>query len=163
MTENGINVTLDNTEELLKSVKELAKQQVLVGIPSSGSRSDGPSNATLGYIHEFGSPARNIPARPFLFPAVNKLKDKATEMLKEAASLYMDHKEGQAKAVLESIGIMAMNAVKNNIVSGGDPTFAPLAPATLSARQARGHAGTKPLIETGQLLNSITYLVRKKG
>jgi hypothetical protein len=34
---------------------------------------------------------------------------------------------------------------------------------TLERRRAKGRTGTKPLIDTGQLRNAITYVLRKKG
>jgi phage gpG-like protein len=172
MVENGVNVTFDKSEELLASIKDLSKNQVLVGIPASSPSRAGESinNASLGYIHEFGSPAQNIPARPFLIPTINRLRDKAVAMLKQAAEYQFDHKQGEAKNVLNALGLMASQAVKNNIVAGGDPKFTPLAPATIARRTGpmRMHglepdlSSVKPLIDTGQMLNSITYVIRKK-
>lgn len=155
----GVIVSLDKTEELKKQIKELTDQQVLVGIPASTTnRSDPITNAALGYIHEFGSPAQNIPARPFLYPTINKLKDKLTVMLKNAAQLKFDHKDGEAQNQLNAIGLTAANAVKATIVGGGDPKWPPLAPETIAAK-----GSSSSLIDTGQLLNSITYVIRKKG
>lgn len=158
--ENGVLVSLDRTEEVLRSIQELTKKVVLVGIPSTdGGRSGAPiNNATLAYIHEFGSPARNIPARPFLHPTINRLRDQAVAMLRQAADYQMDHKPGDALNQLEALGTLAVAAVKNNIVAGGDPRFAPLAAATIARK-----GSTSPLIDTGQLLNSITYVIRDKG
>lgn len=160
--ETGIGVTVDRVEEFLKSINELTRQQVLVGIPQSTSgRSGSPiDNAALGYIHENGSPAKNIPARPFLYPTVNRLQDQAVGMLKKAAELSLDNKPAQAQNTLEALGMMAATAVKNAIVAGEG--FQPLADATIAARQRRGNMSTKPLIDTAQLLGAISYVVRCK-
>jgi len=48
--------------------------------------------------------------------------------------------------------------VKAKISSG---PFKKLADATLAARRRRGRTGTKPLQDTDQLLNSVTYVMRK--
>ena len=56
-------------------------------------------------------------------------------------------------------GLIAQNSVKATITAGEG--FAPLAESTLAARKRRGVSRTKPLIDTGSLLNSITYVIRK--
>ena len=58
-------------------------------------------------------------------------------------------------------GLVAQAAIKNTLRSGEG--FPPLADATLAARKRAGFTGTKPLIWTGQLLNSITYVIRKRN
>lgn len=157
---NSVKLTYDGSEALLKTLKALTDNVILVGIPAGAGREDGPSNATLGYIHEFGSPARNIPARPFLIPAVNSVQDKAVGLLQQAAACQMDNKPGAAMQALKAAGQLAVNAVKTKIVSG---PFAPLKPATIAARRRRGNLGTKPLIDTTQMLQSVTYVIRKRG
>ena len=158
--ENGVILNLDRLEEMMRKTQELASTQVLVGIPAANtSRKDGPiSNAALGYIHEMGSPARNIPARPWLGPPVNRMKDEAAAMLKQAAELRFDGKTPEADQVLNALGLTAQNKVKANLVAGGDPAFAPNAPSTIARK-----GSDSPLINTAQLLNSITYVLRKKG
>jgi hypothetical protein len=159
--ENGVTLTYDGSEALLKTIKAFAGNIVLVGIPSGSGRADnGPDNAALGYVHEFGSPAKNIPPRPFLIPGVNSVRDKAVKLLQRAAELQLDNKPGPAMQALQAVGQVAADAVKAKIVSG---PFAPLKPATIAARRRRGNLGTKPLIDTTQLLKSITYVIRKRG
>lgn len=58
-------------------------------------------------------------------------------------------------------GLVAQAAVKNTLRAGEG--FPPLADATLAARKRAGFTGTKPLIWTGQLLNSVTYVIRKRN
>jgi hypothetical protein len=38
-----------------------------------------------------------------------------------------------------------------------------LAERTLAARKARGRTGEKPLIDTGQLRNAVTFVVQARG
>lgn len=61
-------------------------KEVLIGIPmSTTERPDGEiTNAELGYIHEYGAPEANIPARPFLIPGVESVKGKALELMKKS-------------------------------------------------------------------------------
>ena len=73
-----VTITKDKVNAVVGSITKLVGKQVLVGIPeANGSRQDPEesapvTNAALGYIHEFGSPRANIPARPFLIPGVRK-------------------------------------------------------------------------------------------
>lgn len=158
--ENGIILNLDRVEEMMRTVKDLAATQVLVGIPAANSPRQGDpiNNATIGYIHEMGSPAHNIPARPWLGPPVNRMKDEAAAMLRKAAELRFDSKAAEADQVLHALGLTAQNKVKTNITSGGDPKFAPNAPSTIARK-----GSDRPLVDTAQLLNAITYVLRKKG
>ncbi|MDD1617199.1 MAG: hypothetical protein LUQ28_12105, partial [Methylococcaceae bacterium] len=65
---------------------------------------------------------------------------------------------GTMIASLTKAGIVAQNSVKATITKGEG--FEPLAESTIKARQRKGFKGTKPLIRTGQLRNSITYIVK---
>jgi hypothetical protein len=156
-----VEVTLDLTEEMLKVTAALTRKEVLVGIPDNSPRSGGPlSNAVLGYIHEFGSPAANIPARPFLIPTINKMQGQIANMLQKAVDFAYDKRMDQAENQLEVIGLTVSTQVKQTIIAGEG--FAPLSRNTHRGRlQAAGQA-IKPLIDTGQMLNSITYVVRNK-
>ena len=69
-----VKKTVSKDEDVAKAMASLAKTHILVGI-ASGSKGDartdgGPKNHELGFIHEYGSPSSNIPARPFLIPGV---------------------------------------------------------------------------------------------
>lgn len=173
-------VKTDRVNEVIKAIGALTKMDVLVGVPESETEresQDEPNNATLAYIHEHGSPARNIPARPFLVPGVADAKGKYRPRLIKAAQLALDGKTKDALKQLDAAGIEAEQGAKSKINSGD---FVPLSDATLRARAARGRKGAKaelarresglpagtdlakPLIDTGQLRNSITHIVREK-
>jgi len=158
---NGIKITRDDSMRVLQSIQNMAVKHVLVGIPADNSaRKDGPiTNASLGYIHENGSAARNIPPRPFLVPGVKAAAPKCVEVLKRYAKKAVTG-EATIDQGLNAAGLVAQSAVKNRIRSGEG--FAPLKPSTIAARKRQGKQGEKPLIRTGQLLNSITYVVRQK-
>lgn len=162
MADEPVEVTLDRTDEMLKAIGELTNKQVMVGIPSSAAgRSQGPmNNATLAYIHENGSPAANIPARPFLRPTVNAIHDRAVAMLQKAATFTFDGKPAEADNQLQALGMLAAAEVKKTIVAGIG--FAPLSPNTRRGRMQRAGMAIKPLIDTAQMLNAITYVIRKK-
>lgn len=175
-------IKVDKLAAVVKSINALTGKDVLIGIPdktterNSAEDDHGPvTNATLGYIHEFGSPANNIPPRPFLIPGVRDATDDYDQRLKKAAQLALDGDLSGVDVQLNRAGQKARDSVKAKINSGD---FLPLSEATLRARARRGRKGAqaelasraagnapnndnaKPLIDTGQLRNSITYVVR---
>ena len=184
---NGMNITLDKFKRILAGVKALPGKDVLVGIPGEMADRNGdppgtPNNAVLGYVHEFGMPERNLPARPFLFPGIRHVQPRTASYLKQAGAAVLEGNPERAERALDAAGLIASTAAKNKISAGIPP---PLAESTLRARARRkagaghrinlgaqdelnwrangGTPGTtfaKPLIDTGQLLASITYVVR---
>lgn len=165
----SVKVIKDDVKKVLASIKDMGAQEVLIGIPSKNNHRDDKgkkkttslTNAEIGYINEKGSPAQNIPPRPWLVPGVAKAQEKAVGALEKSVKKAFG-KEG-AKAIekgLNAAGVLAQNSVKKYIQKGEN--FKPLSEATLKARRSRGKRRTKPLIDTAQLINSITYVVRKK-
>lgn len=191
MASGSVVISQDQVPLLLRAVEDLTRTDVLVGIPGTtaerkpeGGHTAPVNNAALGYIHEFGLPEHNIPARPFLRPGITEGLPRIINQLRLAArrtldgALHGDHEAG-TKA-LEMVGLTAQNAVRAYINRGVAP---PLAEFTLRkrmatkgkpkkgaaaelARRATGAAPgidlAKPLIWTGQLRNSITYVLRPR-
>jgi len=176
---SGLKVIFDRTSEVLAAVRTLTNTRVLVGVPAEKASRNGPIlNSQLAYIHDNGAPEANIPARPFMKPGIKDVQNQIEEGLRKAGDLALG--KGGAAAVerqFERIGTLASVAIKNKISAGIPP---PLKESTLRARAARGRKGAKkelerraqgqaaslefaiPLIDTGAMRNSITYVVRKK-
>jgi len=184
---SGAEVIIDKTLEVFEAILELAAHKVMVGIPSENAdrHEGGITSAQLGYIHEFGAPEKNIPARPFLVPGVKSVQKEINEGFKKAGELAMDGKKESVMRQLHRIGLLAQNAVRKKISEGIPP---PLAPSTIAGRirrikgkKRRGKidaaiaAGTPmskqggaegiftPLIITGQLMRAVTYVIRAVG
>ncbi len=146
---------------------EIATHKVMVGVPASKAQRDDPSeainNAEIGYLNEHGAPEANIPARPHLVPGARSIR---TEVVRRFKAIGQQALSGDIKAVtrgLHAVGLLGQAAVRKRITDG---PFEPLADSTLYARQHRKVAprqGEKPLIDTGQYRNSITYVIRGKG
>lgn len=150
----------DKTALLAKNAGALKSKMLYVGIPETEtSRQDGEniSNAFLGYLHENGSPVRKIPPRPFLAPSIEKNKDVLCKILGADVGKNLVSRGFTEKAFLRA-GLKAQSIVKNYIIKGEN--FAALSKKTLANRAERGFTGTKPLIETAQLLNSINFVIR---
>jgi hypothetical protein len=182
----AVTVVKDDVSKVFKSIQELIGKQVLVGIPDSGQnhRDEGPvNNATIGYVMEFGSPLHNVPARAFLIPGVETAKPAALRQLRQAAEAALKGDKPGVAQGLNRAGIVASNEVKHRINSNIPP---PLSPNTIRNRHrgretkrreseqvyldlvgkgvspgaAQSEVGIVALVNTGQLRNSITYVVR---
>jgi len=156
----SVKITKDNTKNLLANIEALASKRVYVGVPGEKANRSGPiNNAQIGYISENGSPVNNIPARPHLVPGVRDALPAIEKVLKVSAKAAMKLPDA-AEARLERAGIIAALSVRKKIVS--QEGFQELSPGTLKARKRKGFKGTKALIESGQYMNAITFVVRPK-
>lgn len=172
----GAQIRVDTLEDaqdrVERAIARLKKAQVYVGIASGSrgdKRSDAPiSNHELGFIHEFGSPAANIPARPFLRPGVRKAIPEYKPKLKAAAKAALHGDIDAMDALLNQAGMIARDGARTEISTGD---FVPLKPATLRNRHKSRLANAprenelkgedvRPLINTGALRDSIDYYVK---
>jgi hypothetical protein len=159
-----VALVVDNSASMFKAMANLTKREVLVGIPASApARAEsGINNATIGYIQDTGSPASNIPARPWLAPGIQDARGMIVSRLKQMGEAVLRNPNTSSTVIdthLNAIGLETVSAIRARITSG---PFAPLAASTLRARHAAGFAGTRPLIVTGQLRNAVGYALRDK-
>lgn len=174
-------MVLDKAAQVFEGIAALAAKRVMVGIPADNTdrKDDGPiTNAALGYIHENGAPEVNIPARPWLVPGVKSDQQNITDGLKVAGELALDGNPQGVERQFHRVGLRTSSAVKAYLNAGVAP---PLAESTLRGRAARGRKGAKkelanraaggtastelakPLIDTAQMRNAVTYVVRTSG
>lgn len=159
--------------ELNAALEKLRRTEVYVGI-ASGSKGDarkdkGPDNHLLGYVHEFGSPAQNIPARPFLRPGVAGAKEIVSSGFAAAMKAALADNEPAMTAALERTGMRVVSQVKKYMQTAD---FVPLSPEYLKHRnrsrltkskRANELKGVKvrPLINTGALRNALDFYVKE--
>jgi len=157
----NVNITVDNLEQFGKAIELLKRKQVLAGVPEAKARRKGDpiNNATLAYIHDKGSPSQNIPARPFMEPGIHDVSVQIEQKLLSAGQSVLENDPVKAEQKLEAVGLIAQNGIRNKINSNIPP---PLKPATLAARRRRGRTGNRSLVDTAQMRNSITYIVKDK-
>lgn len=156
---------------VLKGIKALEKQDVYVGIPESHderkpeqdangkSEASSITNAAIGRIAELGSPKANIPQRKWLQPSIEGAAARINKQLEKAADAALDGRADDVRKAYEKAGLIAQNAARARVNSGIEPA---LAKATLAARRRRGRTGTKPLVDTAQFRNAITYVIRRR-
>jgi hypothetical protein len=130
-------------------------KRVLVGFPeeTKGRKEGQLTNAYIASIHEFGSPMQGIPERSFLRSSVRNNQKKYNQLnkvnLKRVANGQMSIDQA-----LDLFGIMAEGDVKQNIRHG---TYTPLKASTI---QRKG--SSRPLIDTGQLVQAVKHVVEDK-
>jgi len=153
----------DGFKAIEAALKELESTQVLVGIPEDESmRQDGQiSNAALMYIHTNGSPMQGIPARPVIEPALEDSKEQHGKLMGEAVKAAMNGNVTLMHEYLEKAGLAGQSAAKNWFTNPNNG-FAPLNPETAKRKEKKGATIERPLIDTGALMNAITYVMRKK-
>lgn len=184
---NAATLKLDKAADLAKLVGEVTRFEVLVGFPEdTAERKDdsAATNASLAYIHDNGAPENNIPARPFMGPGIASAEDPIAQTL--GAGLRAFLKDGNASSLesrLHRVGLKAQLAIRRKINEGVPP---PLAESTLRARANRSGKGlgsrkgaklelelraagwtpsvdfAKPLVDTGQLRNAVSYAIRPR-
>lgn len=180
----SITKVTDNLPRLMKQLSKLTSADVLVGVPQetadrkeAGARE--MNNATLAYIHDNGSPAANIPARPFMRPGIQAARAAVARAFAKGMKKALEGNTDALDIALHEAGLVAQRSIRAIINQGIPP---PLADSTLKARIRSGKAAkgakaelesraqgnepstvnAKPLVQTGQLRNSINYVIRKR-
>lgn len=139
------------------STIQVAEREATVG--RKNGRFAKAKNATYETSHTVPAHEIVIPPRPFLEPGIVNATPKTTPRLKAAANLALQGNFDGAERQLHAAGLIAQNEVRAVINAGPPP---PLAESTIRSRRSRGRTGTVPLVDTGELRNSITYVVRAK-
>ena len=171
---NKFQVELDKIAAAAKKASTLR-----VGFLENATYPDGTKVAMVAAIQEFGAPWVGIPPRPFFR---NMVKKKSPEWPKAIADLLKAN-DYDAKLTLMQAGDAIRGQLQQSIIDTFNP---PLSPVTLMLRKMKAkdpnlvvtgatvaearkrvkagesYAGvsTKPLVETGHLLNSVDFEVK---
>ena len=169
-------------EKIKKDMARLMALDVLVGIPENKSArkdTDKVNNAQLLYLHTNGSALRHIPARPVIEPAIVANKEAIAEELKTSSKLILQGKTEQSMQQLKKVGMLGATVSKDWFTDSRNK-WPPNAPRTIIRKlnKIKGKKGKEaiteylktgvtdkvtPLIDTGALRQSITFVVRKGG
>ena len=137
-------------KKAVKEIEKLAKSLrgpdlVKVGLPKgSNDYPDGTSVIMVGTVHEFGSPARNIPQRSYLRSTVESNKRSYKDMFKKL-SIRIIKGQITKKEALGLVGLQVQTDVRQKITDIKEPD--------LKSREGN------PLVDTGHLRQSITFEV----
>lgn len=149
MAANTVTRTGIGIEGVMKRYKKFGS--VDVGIIDAGQHDDSDLTvATIGYINEFGG--GNVPERSFMRSTI-KEKRKDITALQKKLLIKIRKDELKSEDALGLLGEFIADLMKQKIVSLKTP---PNAEETIKKK-----GSSNPLIDTGQLRNSITYKVTK--
>ena len=111
------------------------------------------------YIKEHGSPLWHVPPRPIIEPAIEDEVNREiiVDDLKKAAEAALDRDERKTRDELTKAGLDAQNMVRDWFENPKNE-WPPNAEATIKQK-----GSDMPLIDTGELRKSITYVIRNKG
>jgi len=123
-------------------------KSVKIGFFENATYPDGTPVAMIAAIQEFGAPRANIPPRPYFR---NMIAAKKGEWPDAIASLLKANNNDAART-LELVGQAIAGQLRQSIINTNAP---PLAPATVARKDF-----AKPLVDTGHMLNSISYEVQ---
>lgn len=188
----GVKISGASLDKLREDLLLLADAEVLVGVPDENADRDPdpavgrePTNATLAYIHDQGAPEANIPQREFMRPGVVSVVPKLEQKLSDTMRAVL-RGGGAAKVEqgLTQVGIIAAVAIQTFVNDGVPP---PLSEYTLKQRTRKGRKSgggarkgaamelanrakgmpasvehAKPLVDTAQLRNAITFAIRSR-
>jgi hypothetical protein len=143
---------LSGGDALQRKLKELAHDLkrggvVRVGFLEGATYPDGTSVALVASVQEFGSPAHNIPPRPFFR---NMIAGNSADWPKTLATL-LAHNHNDVELSLNQMGVVVADQLRQSILDLKDP---PNAPATIKKK-----GFDDPLIDSSHLLHSVDYEV----
>ena len=153
--------------KLIQGWKFFAEHEVVVGITEESNVSEGPfTSAGLLYLHEQGVPSRNIPPRAVLEPALAQedVKENIENMMMDAAEAALVQGNVElAMDCFEKAGMLGRDACRDYVTSGKvSPQNAPSTIAVKKRKGDNGKGSPVALIDTGAMVDSFSYAVRKK-
>lgn len=158
-------------ERIKRELRILDRGRALVGWPGNGRKhrevthfrqkngnvgrrkSKAPGSvdvATIAIIHEFGSPKNNLPARPVMRQTNQRHARELQGFTRRLLLAIYGGRILPSKA-LAQLGVFWEGKIKQTFRDG---VFAPLRPATIARK-----GSSKPLIDSGQLRQSVTSVV----
>ena len=136
---------------VLKRVSEMKRGTVRVGVMGDAGDEKGVSLAEIAAFHEFGT--STIPERSFLRSTFYGHAAEGLRVMCEKLSKAIVEGKLDEPRALGLLGTWAVAEVKKTIRASIAPE---LAAATIAAK-----GSSLPLVDSGQLINSITYVVEK--
>lgn len=106
----------------------------------------------IAAIHEFGSPAANVPERSFIRRTFLEKSDAFKVVIAKVAKALVQGKLDPQRA-LELLGVWASTEVRNTVALG------PHIPPPLKEETVRRKGSDRPLVDTGRLLGAIQWEV----
>lgn len=133
-------------DELNKIASGLSGLQLKAGFLEGATYPDGTPVPMVAATNEFGNPANNQPPRPFFRNAIAEHEGEWQE-----AMATLIENGGDTRDSLSLLGEIIVDDIKESIRQLESP---PLSPVTIARK-----GFDKPLIDTSNMLNSVSYEV----
>jgi phage gpG-like protein len=144
-----------NDKNLQALKKQMKSASVQVGLPKGTPTKEDYGGLTvveLGAVHEFGSPAKNIPERSFIRVPIFKSEKEFKVFAKKQGIMILEGKQTVLQGITK-IGIWGQSIIMKSFT---DNNWQPLKQSTVNKK-----GSSKPLIDIGNLRQSITYSIDK--
>lgn len=147
--------------ELKKVYDELGRKQLKVGFFDHSKYPDGTPIAYVAAIQELGYSEGGIPPRSFFRPTMNDKKSEYGSLIFRAAKAAA---KGSITVTdgLTQVGAKAASDVKLAIKAVTTPALDDATVKARARRHSKGKSTNKPLVDTGQMLNAVTFAVEDK-
>ena len=142
---------------LADRLNAVGRTRLLVGIPEDPSQADGVTNARKLYENTVGSPLKRVPPRPVLEPAIEDGLERISGIMREGIIKALEGDMESFRAAYDMAGLAAQSACVgwfDNPKNGWEPN---------SPYTVRMKGSNAPLIDTGEMRQSITYVVEEGG
>ncbi|MDM3358727.1 hypothetical protein [Citrobacter sp. Cb004] len=133
-------------DALDKAASSFENLQLKAGFLEGATYPDGTQVPMVAATNEFGNPANNQPPRPYFRNAIAEHEGEWQE-----AMANLIENGGDTRDVLSIIGEIIVDDIKGSIRQLDTP---PLSPVTIARK-----GFDKPLIDTSNMLNSVSYEV----
>jgi hypothetical protein len=138
---------------LRRRVAATARERVTVGVHEDVGGEDHGEGITIAEIaafHEFGT--ASIPERSFIRAGIDENRDRIRDLQRRLAKLVIANRTRMPpRRALELLGAKIATLIRERIRASIDP---PLADSTVDRK-----GSSTPLIDTGQLIQSIAFKV----
>ena len=127
-------------------------------------------DATKAFLQEFGFttgegswiPNKDVPARPFIRPAIEGAKAQIAKKLKDAYNKALQGgSSAELKEGMDNVGKLVVSKIRKSIIEPNKERQ-PLTKTTLQIRRKKGIRRRKPLLETGSMYDNVAYQVKRK-
>lgn len=151
--------TVGGTVQVPERTVTLYRKMDKDGAFSGSSRFVKKDRSNYATVHTIPAHTVTLPPRPFLEPGIRKAQGQITDEMKKAAKAALAGKPVAMEKALHAAGLVAQSSAKDILSTGEGLT--PLAPSTIASKKGSGRKD-QPLIDTGQLQKSISYVIREK-
>lgn len=164
-----VDFNVKSTFSAEKFLKLAQDDEILIGIV------EGQTHATSGedvsdIARDLSFGTAEIPARPFLEEGILSVQQELTAAIEQRYRNIVEAKDWETQSQrdpkgLKKIAVIAVGGVKNLVYSEHYKNEVPNAWSTIYRKSKKNKKGEitglsdKPLIDTGQMINSVTYVI----